>query len=212
MKFYRHYKNKNYRYLGLVRHSETLEEMAYYECLYPNDLGSLWVRPKEMFFGDLEVDGRMQRRFADVEIHIESFEQPDAGILCQIENMASDLFPDWDPDAFQKRLTALKNPLFLLAYEANELLGFKIGYARSEALYYSWLGGVKKALRGLGIGQALMEAQHQWARGQGYTSVETKTKNEFRSMLILNLKAGFVVTGVESQSDGSSKILMQKQL
>ena len=60
--FYRHYKNKPYKVLGVVRHSETLEEMVYYEALYPNDLGRMWVRPKDMFLSKLE-DGR--DRFAD---------------------------------------------------------------------------------------------------------------------------------------------------
>lgn len=51
---YQHYKGKKYRLLDIVRHSETLEELVYYECLYENDLGKLWVRPKEMFLGNLE--------------------------------------------------------------------------------------------------------------------------------------------------------------
>ena len=58
--FYRHYKDKPYRALGLCRHSETLEELVLYEALYPNELGSLWVRPKEMFEGKL-ADGITER-------------------------------------------------------------------------------------------------------------------------------------------------------
>jgi len=54
---YRHYKGQRYKILGTARHSETLEELALYECLYDNDLGKTWVRPIEMFTGVLE-DGR----------------------------------------------------------------------------------------------------------------------------------------------------------
>jgi hypothetical protein len=61
---YRHYKGKMYRYLRVVRHSETLEELALYETLYENDLGSVWVRPLNMFFEDVEVDGKLVPRFA----------------------------------------------------------------------------------------------------------------------------------------------------
>lgn len=61
---FRHYKGKFYRYLGLVRHSETLEELVLYEALYDNELGRVWVRPKEMFFGCLD-DGR--ERFEPVD-------------------------------------------------------------------------------------------------------------------------------------------------
>jgi len=61
---YRHYKGKMYRFLRVVRHSETLEELALYECLYENELGSVWVRPLEMFFEDVLVDGVPTARFA----------------------------------------------------------------------------------------------------------------------------------------------------
>lgn len=64
---YRHYKNKPYKVHGVVRHSETLEELVYYEALYPNGLGQMWVRPLKMFLEDVEVDGKMVPRFADDE-------------------------------------------------------------------------------------------------------------------------------------------------
>ncbi len=64
---YRHYKGQNYRVLGLVRHSESLEELVLYEALYENDLGRLWVRPKAMFFSDVIVGGCAVARFSRVE-------------------------------------------------------------------------------------------------------------------------------------------------
>ena len=63
--YYRHYKNKPYKVHGIVRHSETLEDMVSYEALYPNDLGAMWVRPLEMFLGTVELDGKTIPRFAD---------------------------------------------------------------------------------------------------------------------------------------------------
>lgn len=59
---YRHYKGGEYEVVGVVRHSETLEPMVLYRPLY-NDSG-LWVRPYDMFFGTVTVDGRVQPRFA----------------------------------------------------------------------------------------------------------------------------------------------------
>ena len=60
---YQHYKGMNYKLIDIVRHSETLEELVYYECLYENDLGKLWVRPKDMFFEDVTIDGNVIPRF-----------------------------------------------------------------------------------------------------------------------------------------------------
>ena len=64
---YRHYKGKLYRLHGLVRHSETLEELVLYETLYENDLGRMWVRPKQMFCESIEIDGRHVARFEFVK-------------------------------------------------------------------------------------------------------------------------------------------------
>lgn len=62
---YRHYKGGEYEVIGVARHSETLEPLVIYRPLY-NDTG-LWVRPYEMFFGQVEVDGQTRARFAAVE-------------------------------------------------------------------------------------------------------------------------------------------------
>lgn len=51
---YQHYKGQKYQLIDVVRHSETLEELIFYKCLYENDLGKLWVRPKKMFLEALE--------------------------------------------------------------------------------------------------------------------------------------------------------------
>lgn len=59
---YRHYKGREYEVVGVARHSETLEALVVYRPLY-GDFG-LWVRPYDMFFGLVEVDGVAQARFA----------------------------------------------------------------------------------------------------------------------------------------------------
>lgn len=60
---YEHYKGKPYRVHGIVRHSETLEELVLYETLYENDLGKMWVRPKAMFLELIEYKGQKVPRF-----------------------------------------------------------------------------------------------------------------------------------------------------
>jgi hypothetical protein len=60
---YRHYKDKLYKVLGTVRHSESLEELVLYEALYPNSLGSLWVRPKAMFLDEVSTPTYQGPRF-----------------------------------------------------------------------------------------------------------------------------------------------------
>jgi len=58
---YRHYKGGEYEVIGVARHSEKLEPLVVYRPLY-NDSG-WWVRPHAMFFGEVELDGKMSSRF-----------------------------------------------------------------------------------------------------------------------------------------------------
>ncbi|MDD3030200.1 MAG: DUF1653 domain-containing protein [Alphaproteobacteria bacterium] len=61
---HRHYKGKDYKVLGVARHSETLEEMVVYQALYGD--GQIWVRPKDMFFDTVVVDGVEKPRFEKI--------------------------------------------------------------------------------------------------------------------------------------------------
>ena len=58
---YRHYKGNNYEVIDVAKHSETLEWMVVYRALY--DDFELWIRPLGMFFEDIEVNGKLQKRF-----------------------------------------------------------------------------------------------------------------------------------------------------
>ncbi len=59
---YRHYKDKYYQLIGVAMHSETLEELVVY-LHEDKDPVRLWVRPLEMFMGEVEVDGMVRKRF-----------------------------------------------------------------------------------------------------------------------------------------------------
>jgi cyclomaltodextrinase len=58
---YRHYKGKEYKVIGIAKHSETLEDLVVYKALYGER--DLWVRPLKMFMEEIEVDGRKIPRF-----------------------------------------------------------------------------------------------------------------------------------------------------
>jgi hypothetical protein len=60
---YEHYKGKQYRVIGVAKHSETLEDLVIYEALYDNKMSKLWARPAEMFLEEVEVGGQKVPRF-----------------------------------------------------------------------------------------------------------------------------------------------------
>lgn len=102
--------------------------------------------------------------------------------------------------------------LTIVAIENGEVIGCKIGYNRKAYHFYSWLGGVSGNFRKHGIGSELMRRQHEWLQQNGYKTIRTHTKNQWRSMLILNLKHGFDVIGTFTDSRGEPKIILEKRL
>ncbi len=61
---YQHSKSGNfYRVIAIAKHSETLEDLVVYECLYDNPKSKIWVRPLKMFLEEVEINGRKVPRF-----------------------------------------------------------------------------------------------------------------------------------------------------
>lgn len=69
---YRHYKGGEYEVVSIAKHSESLDLMVVYRCLY--DGASWWVRPFDMFIEEVEVDGVIQPRFAYIDDNVNSVE------------------------------------------------------------------------------------------------------------------------------------------
>lgn len=61
---YQHYKGNLYEVLMTAQHSETEEWMVVYKALYANE--GNWVRPYEMFIGNVTVKGKEVKRFTFV--------------------------------------------------------------------------------------------------------------------------------------------------
>lgn len=59
---YQHYKGGQYEVMGVARHSETFEALVVYRPLYGDS--AVWVRPYAMFYEQVDVNGKLQPRFA----------------------------------------------------------------------------------------------------------------------------------------------------
>jgi len=99
-----------------------------------------------------------------------------------------------------------------LARAEDHVVGFKIGYQRRPDQFYSWLGAVLPGFRRRGIATELLTRQHTWASEAGYSSIRTKTTNEWREMIILNLQHGFDIVGTEHDRHDELKIVLEKGL
>ena len=65
VKYYRHFKGGIYKLIGIAKDSETLEDRVVYQAMYGE--GQLWVRPKDMFFGEVDRDGKRMPRFQELD-------------------------------------------------------------------------------------------------------------------------------------------------
>ncbi|MFN7453584.1 MAG: DUF1653 domain-containing protein [Pseudobdellovibrionaceae bacterium] len=203
-----HYKNKPYKFLGIAKHSETLEELAVYETLYKNELSTLWVRPKDMFFEKGLFQGKEQLRFAPAEITITTHQAAPSNQ--DWLKLLGELFPD-KIDQVQNLSWQNEKAQAWLIHVNEEFAGFKLGRAQDRETFDSWLGGITPRLRNRGLGLQLMVAQHRELEAQGFQHVLTKCLNTNTAMIQLNLDAGFLITGTEASSRGL-KLILEKQL
>ncbi len=210
MKFYRHYKNKPYKYWGIAKHSETLEDLVIYECRYPNELATVWVRPKDMFFSDIELQGKNVPRFAKVNLEIREITQVQPQDIELISKLSEQVLGSFDSAHFLQKFDLRKKHLLLLALIDGQPVAFKLGYEFDSSTFYSWIGGVLPEYQGLGIASDLMKLQHDWCQKQGYEKIQTKTQNKFREMLSLNINAGFNIIALEKSRNGEDKIVLEK--
>ncbi|NAX20741.1 GNAT family N-acetyltransferase, partial [Vibrio sp. V39_P1S14PM300] len=107
-------------------------------------------------------------------------------VIQVVEQIAE--FAQGESVATLKERIADKPHLTLVAEEAGELLGFKLGYQLDADTFYSWFGGVSPLARNKGVAQQLLDVQEQWACAQGYRRITVKSRNQFPAMLRLLLR------------------------
>ena len=122
------------------------------------------------------------------------------------------IFNAQSADSIAEELLTRPKFLILIAVDLDRVVGYKVGYQERKTRFYSWLGGVYPEYRDRGIATELMQRQHEWCKNQGYTVIRTQTKNQWRNMLILNLRSGFDVVGTYTDEKGEPKIILEKRL
>lgn len=145
-------------------------------------------------------------KFIDIE------EIPDEKLFEEIKLFAVSIFGRADFAKFKKRIFEAKDLLINLASVDEKIVGFKVGYQLDSTIFYSWIGGVDEDYRNQKIAQELMKRQHDWCIEKGYKIVQTKTKNSFKPMLILNIKNGFDIVDVYRKSNDELRIVLEKDL
>jgi GNAT superfamily N-acetyltransferase len=146
-------------------------------------------------------------------VHITTHVAPLTDQADTVLSLCNAAFGSFSPAYLLDRLPTLDTPVLHLAHGADgNAQGFKLGYRRGDDLLYSWLGAVHPRAAGQGLGMALMTAQHEWARSQGYRFVETRTRAANNRMIMLNLRAGFTICGFELDRSDIPVVIQRKAL
>ena len=109
-------------------------------------------------------------------------------------------------------LIRTNQPLFLVAYDMQRPIGFKLGYVIPDTLtFFSWLGGVHPDYRRQGIARELLLQQEMAAREMGLNKIYFTTFAKFPAMIELGIKYGYEL--VQSELDGEEmKFWYEKRL
>lgn len=135
---------------------------------------------------------------------------PDKGKLESVIKLHRKIFGE--SENLIKQMKDKSELLINLAIKDEKVIGYKIGYKLDEDKFYSWFGGVDENFRKYGVASKLMEEQHYYLKNNGFKIVQTKTKNKWRNMLILNIKNGFDIIGTYTDEEGETKIILEKKL
>jgi GNAT superfamily N-acetyltransferase len=135
-------------------------------------------------------------------------------LLTSLLALLADVFTNQTPSELRTELTYQHSRTglqTLLAVVGEQVVGCKLGYERNPGQFYSWLGAVHPDYRGQGIASELMRLQHDWCRQHTYQTIRTQTYNQWRNMLILNLRVGFDIIGTVQGKHGLM-IVLEKRL
>jgi GNAT superfamily N-acetyltransferase len=134
-----------------------------------------------------------------------------AQFLTGIVSVAERVFTIAEESYIAWRFRSMPDFSVFCALDGDDIVGFKAGYAMTQAKYYSWLGGVLPDYRGKGVASALMNQQHDWLAKRHYQTVETAVNQENRAMAQLNIRHGFEVCGIRTEPH-RVQVLFFKQL
>jgi len=137
---------------------------------------------------------------------------PNQTVYADLVSLYTEIFEDADIVFFKKRVDSQPKIHIAVAYHDKNLIGFKIGYPYNEDTFYSWVGGILPAFRRKGIASQLAKLQENYAKEIGFKRLRTKSMNHFKPMMILNLKNGFDVSNIYTNTKGQTKIVFDKAI
>src|SRR5262245_28842238 len=121
--------------------------------------------------------------------------------------------PGRDEEFFRRRYLGRYNILQMVARIEDLPVGFFLGFELKPRAFFAWFYGVLPDFRRQGIASQLMDAVHEWARGQDYESIRMECHNQHRPMLHLGIALGYDIVGIRWDPDRAENLVpFQKAL
>lgn len=120
--------------------------------------------------------------------------------------------PHYPLERFYERLND-RTHLILEAEVEGQAAGFKVGYELEQDVFYSWIGAVLPNFRRRGVAKALADEMETWLIQKSYHTLQMKTHNRFKNMLLFAIGNDFNITKVEErESVEQYRIWLEKRL
>lgn len=135
------------------------------------------------------------------------------GELPLIAQLYNDMFrPGHDVEFFRRRLVGRHNALLLVANMDKQPIGFATGFELKPTVFFSWLIGVQKDVRRMGVASQLMDAQCAWAAEHHYKSVRMECHNTHRPILHMAIALGFDIVGIRWDPDRHDNLIIFEKM
>ena len=99
-----------------------------------------------------------------------------------------------------------------LAFDGEQLVGYKLGRSDDPRNFESWHGGIHPDFRRQGIARELAQRQESWCRRHNFKFITTLTAHDNTPMLILNLRQGFIISGTFLKRGQCLNVVLEKRL
>ena len=149
-----------------------------------------------------------------IQVKFESYEGPlPKAVLSDLTRLNGDVFKLNETEDGLAAFFASKDRLLTITASKNgQLVGYKIGFAKSDDRFESWRGAIAEQARRQGVAAELMRLQHAHCLENGFRTIETVTNADNRPMLILNLKSGFNIVRTFTNHRQVLKVGFEKTL
>lgn len=137
---YLHYKGGKYRVLYEAKHSETEEELVVYQNI--EDETKTWVRPKQMFVEEVEIEGIKKPRFEFIEEENDTWEHKCKLALADYQNLLKKTAADKTEFAKYAIADLLEDIIPVYDHLKMSLAGLPEGEDNN-----AWVVGVKYVLK-----------------------------------------------------------------